>query len=45
MWFNQWSPFFDMEKTLEEMDRILDNVGGPQRLPLGDEGGTIRRSC
>jgi len=32
MWFDQWSPFFDMEKTLEEMDRILDNVGRPLEL-------------
>jgi len=32
MWFDQWSPFFDMEKTLAEMDRILGGVTRPLEL-------------
>ncbi|MBN1361068.1 MAG: Hsp20/alpha crystallin family protein [Sedimentisphaerales bacterium] len=32
MWFDNWSPFFDVGKTLEEMDRILDAVGRPLSL-------------
>jgi len=32
MWFDQWSPFFDMEKTLAEMDRILGDVNRPLEL-------------
>jgi len=51
MWFDQWSPFFDVEKTLAEMDRILGDVSRPLELrsvPRGafpainiyDEGGT-----
>ncbi|MBP8304873.1 MAG: Hsp20/alpha crystallin family protein [Phycisphaerae bacterium] len=50
MWFDQWSPFFDVEKTLAEMDRILGDVSRPLELrsvPRGafpainiyDEGG------
>ena len=32
MWFDSWSPFFDVEKTLNEMDRIFDAVGRPLGL-------------
>jgi len=32
MWFENWSPFFDVGKTLEEMDRILNAVGRPLSL-------------
>jgi HSP20 family protein len=32
MWFDQWSPFFDMDKTLAEVDRMLSNVGRPLEL-------------
>lgn len=32
MWFENWSPFFDVGKTLEEMDRILNAVGRPLNL-------------
>ena len=32
MWFDNWSPFFDVGKTLEEMDRILGAVGRPLSL-------------
>jgi len=32
MWFDQWSPFFDVDKTLEEFDRMLGNIGRPLEL-------------
>ena len=32
MWPENWSPFFDMEKTLNEMDRIFNVVGRPLNL-------------
>jgi len=32
MWFDQWSPFFDVDKTLEEMDRMLSSVGRPLEI-------------
>ena len=32
MWFDNGSPFFDVGKTLEEMDRILGAVGRPLSL-------------
>ena len=32
MLFERWSPFFDMEKTLAEMDRIFNAVGQPLGL-------------
>ena len=32
MAFDTWSPFFDVQKTLDEMDRILDAVGQPLGL-------------
>jgi HSP20 family protein len=32
MVFDTWSPFFDVQKTLDEMDRILDAVGQPLGL-------------
>jgi len=32
MWFDQWSPFFDMDKTLAEMDRIFGGVTRPLEL-------------
>ena len=32
MWFDNWSPYFDVGKTLEEMDRILGAVGRPLSL-------------
>jgi HSP20 family protein len=32
MWFDTWVPFFDMQKTLDEMDRILNAVGQPLGL-------------
>lgn len=52
MWFENWSPFFDVGKTLEEMDRILNAVGRPLSLrsvPRGtfpainvyDQGGAV----
>jgi len=32
MWPENWSPFFDVEKTLNEMDRIFNAVGRPLNL-------------
>jgi HSP20 family protein len=32
MWPENWSPFFDVEKTLNEMDRIFSAVGRPLNL-------------
>jgi HSP20 family protein len=32
MWPENWSPFFDVEKTLNEMDRIFNVVGRPLNL-------------
>ena len=32
MWPENWSPFFDVEKTLNEMDRIFNAVGRPLSL-------------
>lgn len=32
MFFDTWPPFFDMQKTLDEMDRILNAVGQPLGL-------------
>ncbi len=32
MWPESWSPFFDVEKTLNEMDRIFNVVGRPLNL-------------
>jgi HSP20 family protein len=32
MWFENWSPFFDVEKTLNEMDRVFNAVGRPLGL-------------
>jgi HSP20 family protein len=32
MLFDPWSPFFDVQKTLNEMDRILSAVGQPLGL-------------
>lgn len=32
MWFDTWPPFFDVQKTLDEMDRILNAVGQPLGL-------------
>jgi HSP20 family protein len=32
MWPESWSPFFDVEKTLNEMDRIFNAVGRPLHL-------------
>lgn len=32
MLVNQWFPFFDVGKTLEEMDRVFDRVGRPLGL-------------
>jgi len=32
MWPENWSPFFDVEKTLNEMDRIFSVVGRPLNL-------------
>jgi HSP20 family protein len=32
MWPENWSPFFDVEKTLNEMDRIFNAVGRPLHL-------------
>ena len=32
MWPESWSPFFDVGKTLDEMDRIFNAVGRPMHL-------------
>jgi len=32
MWFDQWSPFFDLDKTLAEVDRMLGSVDRPLGL-------------
>jgi len=32
MFMDQWFPFFDMGKTLEEMDRVLGRMGRPLGL-------------
>jgi HSP20 family molecular chaperone IbpA len=32
MIFDPWSPFFDVQKTLNEMDRIFNVVGQPLGL-------------
>jgi HSP20 family protein len=32
MWFDQWSPFFDVDKTLDEMDRMLSGMGRPLEI-------------
>jgi len=32
MLFDTWSPFFDVQKTLDEMDRIFNAVGQPLGL-------------
>jgi HSP20 family protein len=32
MWLDQWSSFFDVDKTLEEMDRMLSGIGRPLEI-------------
>jgi len=32
MFLQRWSPFFDVQKTLDEMDRMLNAVGQPLGL-------------
>jgi HSP20 family protein len=32
MWLDQWSSFFDLDKTLEEMDRMLSGMGRPLEI-------------
>lgn len=32
MFLQRWSPFFDVQKTLDEMDRMLNAVGRPLGL-------------
>jgi len=32
MWLDQWSSFFDVDKTLEEMDRMLSGMGRPLEI-------------
>jgi len=32
MWLEQWSPFFDVDKTLEEVDRMLSSMGRPLEI-------------
>ncbi len=32
MLLDQWFPFFDVSKTLEEMDRVFDHMGRPLGL-------------
>jgi HSP20 family protein len=32
MWFDQWLPFFDVDKTLDEMDRMLSGMGRPLEI-------------
>jgi len=32
MWLDQWSSFFDVDKTLEEMDRMLSRMGRPLEI-------------
>ncbi len=32
MLVDQWFPFFDVSKTLEEMDRVFDHMGRPLGL-------------
>jgi len=52
MWLDQWSPFFDVDKTLEEVDRMLSSLGRPleiRSVPRGtfpainlyDQGGAM----
>jgi len=32
MWLDQWSPFFDVDKTLQEMDRMFSSMGRPLEI-------------
>jgi len=32
MWLDQWSSFFDVDKTLGEMDRMLSSMGRPLEI-------------